>query len=165
MPDRPTTTPGTLPARRGFAEGPHNLGVVTLLARLVQERLATSLSKLGLTFAEAIAMVRLWRSPDGSMAQSDLIEKLVLSRASGSLVLSELEKAGYVTRSPDPQDARRLLVHLTDSGKEIENQVHAAFEQLESHLFDPIGSDNWDTVHTSLRSAVLTMIAERQARI
>lgn len=150
------------PGRRGFAEGPHNLGAVTLLARLVQERLAVPLGELGLTFAEAVAMVRLWRSPDGSLPQSELIEKLVLSRASGSLVLSELEDAGFVTRSADPQDARRLLVHLTDRGEEIEGEVHAAFERLESHLFDPIGSDSWQTVYHSLRSAVLTMIAERQ---
>ncbi|MCQ3803018.1 MAG: MarR family transcriptional regulator [bacterium] len=162
MPNEPPDTAGTSPNRQGFAEGPHNLGAVTLLARLVQERLAVPLGKLGLTFAEAIAMVRLWRSPDGSLPQSDLIEQLVLSRASGSLVLSELEEAGFITRSIDPHDARRLLVSLTPQGEEIESKVHDAFEQLESHLFSPIGSDNWETVYDSLRSAVLTMIAERQ---
>lgn len=148
-------------SRVGFSEGPHSLGAVTLLARLVQERLSIALGELGLTFAEAIAMVRLWQSPTGALAQSELIEQLILSRASGSLVLSDLEEAGFITRSKDPRDARRLLVNLTAGGREIEQSVHAAFEQLESHLFDPIGSLRWETVYNSLTSAVKTMIAER----
>lgn len=162
MDDRRSQDPAPEPSRRGFSEGPHSLGAVTLLARLVQERLAGPLGTMGLTFAQAVAMVRLWRSPDGSLSQSELIEKLVLSRASGSLVLAELEEAGLVARSVDPRDGRRLLVHLTNRGAGIEGEVHAAFEELEAHLFAPIGSQSWDAMYNSLRSAVLTMIAERR---
>ncbi len=149
--------------RRSFSQGPHNLGLVTLLSRLVQEKLAPLLGASGLTFAQAIAMVRLWQSPDGSLPQSQLIEKLVLSRASGSLVLSELEESGFIARTADPADGRRLMVKLTGRGEEIEGDVYAAFEQLEAHLFHPIGADEWQAVHRSLRSAVLTMIQERGA--
>ena len=158
-PAHPANPAGSV--RKSFSQGPHNLGLVTLLSRLVQEELAPLLGACGLTFAQAIAMVRLWQSPDGSLPQSQLIEKLVLSRASGSLVLSELEEAGFVARSVDPADGRRLLVKLTDRGEQIEGEVYAAFEQLEAHLFHPIGSDDWHTVNRSLRAAVLTMIGER----
>ena len=147
--------------RSGFSDGPHVLGAVTLLARLVQEALASRLSDLGITFAQAVALVRLWQAPDGTLPQSELIEKLAVSRASGSLVLGELESAGYLDRSIDPLDARRQVVTLTDDGRRIEADVHAAFEGLESWLFDPIGSDEWKTTYTELRSAIETLIAHR----
>ena len=161
-----STTPEELadpaPVRRNFSEGPHNLGAVTLLSRLVQEVLAVQLSRLGLTFAQAIVLVRLWQSADGNLPQSELIEMLVLSRASGSLVLKELEDQGFIIRSTDPVDARRLLVELTPRGEQIESDVHAAFEEVESRLFHPVGSDTWQTVYGSLRSAILALVSERQ---
>ena len=151
------------PQRSDFSDGPHALGAVTLLARLLQDVLTPRLAELGLSFAEAVAMVRLWQSPDGSLSQSELIERLAVSRASGSLVLSDLEKGGFVTRSIDPADARRQIVELTARGSEIEGPVHAEFEAMEAHLFDPIGSDAWKTTYGSLRSAIETLIAERNA--
>lgn len=150
-----------VPERTGFSDGPHALGAVTLLARLVQEMLASRLAELGLTFAQAVAMVRLWQAPDGSLSQSELIEKLAVSRASGSLVLGELESAGFLVRAIDPTDARRQVVRLTETGRMLETPVHAAFEEAESRLFDPIGSDAWKTTYTSLRTAVETLISER----
>ena len=148
-------------ARMGFSDGPHVLGAVTLLARLVQESLAPRLAELGLTFAQAVAMVRLWQSSDGSLPQSELIERLAVSRASGSLVLGELESAGFLVRTIDPSDARRQVVRLTQAGRDLESPVHAAFEEAEVRLFDPIGSDAWKTAYTSLRTAIETLIGER----
>jgi DNA-binding MarR family transcriptional regulator len=151
----------TMPKREGFAEGPHVLGAVTLLARLVQDALTPRLTEFGLSFAGAVAMVRLWQSPTGSLPQSVLIEKLAVSRASGSLVLSELEQKGFVQRLMDPGDGRRQIVELTPRGREIEPDVHDAFEDLEGRLFHPIGSDSWKTTHRSLRAAIEALVAER----
>ncbi len=147
--------------REGFADGPHVLGAVTLLARLVQDALAPRLAELGLSFAEAVAMVRLWQSPTGSLPQSVLIEKLAVSRASGSLVLSDLEQKGFVRRLIDPDDARRQIVELAPKGRELESDVHDAFEELEGRLFRPIGSDAWRSTHRSLRAAIEALVAER----
>ena len=144
--------------RSGFADGPHVLGAVTLLARLVQDELAPRLAELGLTFAEAVAMVRLWQAPGGTLGQSELIEKLAVSRASGSLVLSELEANGFITRSIDPSDARRQVVALSDQGTAVQSAVHAEFEAVEARLFDPIGSDAWKTTYGSLRSAIESLL-------
>lgn len=148
-------------ARRGFADGPHVLGAVTLLARLAQGELGPRLASLGLTFAEAVAMVRLWQAPEGTLGQSELIEKLAVSRASGSLVLSELEANGFIIRSIDPTDARRQVVVLSEKGRHVESAVHTEFEAVEAHLFDPIGSDAWKTAYGSLRSAIESLLVAR----
>lgn len=147
--------------RTGFGDGPHLLGGITLLARLAQEMVAARLAPFGLTFSQAVAMVRLWQTDGGSMPQSELIEKLAVSRASGSLVLSELEAKGFITRSIDPTDARRQIVSLSDRGAEIQTEVHAEFEAVEVRLFDPIGSDAWKTTYGSLRSAIESLLMER----
>ena len=147
--------------RRGFADGPHVLGAVTLLARLAQDELGPRLAEHGLTFAEAVAMVRLWQAPAGTLGQSELIERLAVSRASGSLVLSELESNGFISRSIDPTDARRQIVVLSPKGRAVESAVHAEFETVESHLFDPIASDAWKTTYGSLRSAIDLLLVAR----
>jgi DNA-binding MarR family transcriptional regulator len=127
----------------------------------VQDALTPRLAEFGLSFAEAVAMVRLWQSPTGSLPQSALIEKLAVSRASGSLVLSDLEQKGFVRRLLDPGDARRQIVELTERGTAIESEVHEAFEDLEGRLFHPIGSESWKTTYRSLRSAIDALVAVR----
>ena len=34
-------------------------------------------------------------------------------------MLNSLEKKGYAERKPDPQDKRRVLVHITDAGRKM----------------------------------------------
>lgn len=153
--------PQTNEFRSRFGEGPHVLGAVTLLARLAQEQIAANLTDFGLTFSQAVAMVRLWQTDDGSISQSDMIERLAVSRASGSLVLTELATLGLLTRSSDPADARRQIVRLTERGREIEPAVHAVFESVEAELFAPIDSEEWWTAYRQLRSAIDKLVAGR----
>jgi DNA-binding MarR family transcriptional regulator len=148
--------------RDGFRDGPHVLGAVTLLARLVQDAVGTRLAELGITFAQAIAMVRLWQTEDGHLSQSALIERLAVSRASGSLVLRELESAGLVSREIDPTDARRQIVRITDEGRRLERPVHEAFELAETRFFEPVGSKEWWTTYRSLRSAIDVLLSDRE---
>jgi DNA-binding MarR family transcriptional regulator len=147
--------------RRGFSDGPHLLGAVTLLARLAQEEVAARLAPFGLTFSQAIAMVRLWQSPRGSLPQSELIEKLAVSRASGSLVLGELASAGLITRRIDPNDARRQIVTLTNAGRDIERDVHHVFESTEAELFVPVGTAEWTTTYRQVRAAIDSLLNGR----
>ena len=125
-----------------FRTKPHVLGLVTLIGRLTQERLNASLGDLDLTFAQAVALVRLWRTGSGTLPQSDLIESLAVSRASGSQVLAELERRGLVERNPHPADARRQIVHLTNAGRELEHQVFELFDRAEEELLDGIDAEH-----------------------
>ncbi|KFI96930.1 MarR family winged helix-turn-helix transcriptional regulator, partial [Bifidobacterium stellenboschense] len=57
----------------------------------------------------------------GEMTPSKLAELLRVSSGRVSSVLSSLEKKGFVTRKPDPDDRRVVRVALTDAGRaEIE---------------------------------------------
>ena len=49
---------------------------------------------------------------------TDLAEQAGVTKQTAGALVDELEAAGYVTRKPDPADARARLVVLTDQGRE-----------------------------------------------
>ena len=53
----------------------------------------------------------------GSLCQSELAEKLLKSGGNLTLVVDNLEKAGYVLRERDPADRRFVVVKLTENGQ------------------------------------------------
>lgn len=120
--------------QRPFIASPHLIGLLVVTARLVQEQVASRLASLGISYAQAIVLVRLYRSQSGSLAQSDMIESLAVSRASGTLVLSQLEARGLISRNSDPSDARRLQIHLTTAGRELEQPIYEVFDEVETAI-------------------------------
>lgn len=53
----------------------------------------------------------------GPLNQSDLASKLLKSGGNITLIVDNLEKAGYVTRQRDQDDRRFVTVSLTNSGR------------------------------------------------
>lgn len=49
---------------------------------------------------------------------SELSREMQVSSARIAATLNSLEKKGWITRTIDPQDRRRVLISLTESGKE-----------------------------------------------
>lgn len=67
--------------------------------------------------------------------------------------LGYIEKAGLVQRKPDPEDARRSVLHLTAKGRKEAVLLLAVLEEASkafSKLFDEIGCD----LLTSTNSAI-----------
>lgn len=52
----------------------------------------------------------------GPLCQGELAQKLLRSGGNLTLVVNNLEKAGYVTRERDPADRRFVVVKLTTAG-------------------------------------------------
>jgi MarR family transcriptional regulator, 2-MHQ and catechol-resistance regulon repressor len=52
----------------------------------------------------------------GPLCQGELAEKLLRSGGNLTLVVDNVEKAGYVVRERDPADRRFVVVKLTDKG-------------------------------------------------
>lgn len=55
----------------------------------------------------------------GPLCQGELAEKLLQSGGNLTLVVANLEKAGYVVRERDPGDRRFVIVKLTDRGTDF----------------------------------------------
>jgi DNA-binding MarR family transcriptional regulator len=61
----------------------------------------------------------LFRVEQEPASPSALAERERISPPSMNRTLNALEKAGFITRSPDPADARRVVVSITPSGRAL----------------------------------------------
>jgi DNA-binding MarR family transcriptional regulator len=140
---RPDTTP-----RTDTWASQLDLPDVGLVARIVRLNLLVSsvLDQLanaeGITPADHVVLGVLRRSPDRSSAPSRLCELLHRSSGGMSLTLDRLETLGWITRAPDPDDRRRIVVRLTDDGLGVTTRVNDALHEWEARLgLDPPGMD------------------------
>lgn len=147
--------------RRSFASWSTLTTLLALNGRLVQERIGRNLEPLGVSYAQASVLVRLWRR-EGQMPQAEMIRSLALSRTSGTLVLDELEQRGLIERLPDGHDARRRVVRLTEAGMDIEPEVFDAFERVESAVRAPLSEDEVETGLRILRALVEAIRHDRR---
>lgn len=113
---------------------------VGLVARVVRLNLLVTRVLDGITSAEGIAPADyvvlgvLRRSPGHRSAPTRMCELLRRSTGGMTLTLDRLETAGWVTRSPDPDDRRRVVVELTDPGLEVSQRVNDALHAWEQAL-------------------------------
>ena len=70
-------------------------------------------------------------SERGEMPQRELRELLGIQAGSFSELAARLEERGFLTREQDPADRRRILLRLTDAGRErAEKDSHARDQEL-----------------------------------
>lgn len=75
------------------------------------------LSELGLTYPQYLVMLVLWEH--SGVTISELGARLTLDSGTLTPLLKRLESAGFVRRERDAVDERRVLVNLTDAGREL----------------------------------------------
>jgi len=56
---------------------------------------------------------------DEPLSPTTIAERLLVTTASTTSLLNTLEGRGLLTRLPDPDDRRRLLVSLTEQGRQV----------------------------------------------
>jgi MarR family 2-MHQ and catechol resistance regulon transcriptional repressor len=72
----------------------------------------------------------------GPLCQGELAEKLLRSGGNLTLVVDNLEKAGYVIRERDPADRRFVVVRLTSKGAEF---ITVLFPKVVSNVAREMG--------------------------
>lgn len=73
----------------------------------------------------------------GPLCQSELAEKLLKSGGNLTLVVDNLEKAGYVLRERDPADRRYVVVKLTENGQAF---ISALFPKVVANITREMGA-------------------------
>ncbi|BBY21133.1 MarR family winged helix-turn-helix transcriptional regulator [Mycobacterium stomatepiae] len=82
-----------------------------LLVSRLRRRLKHEYDNKGLTPSQISVISRL--SHDGPASTSDLAAAEGVRRQSMAAIVNHLDKSGLLTRTPDPEDGRRLLVGLS----------------------------------------------------
>jgi DNA-binding MarR family transcriptional regulator len=75
------------------------------------------------TMREYDVLVQVAGSPDGRPRLRDLNERILLSQPSLSRLVERLESRGLVTRERADDDARGVVVGLTEQGAEVQRRV------------------------------------------
>ena len=113
---------------------------VVRLNLLVTKALEDLAGRSGVSLADYLVLGVVRRSPGGRSTPTRICE--VLRRTSGGMTLTidRLERAGWLTRSADPDDGRRVVVELTPAGSEVAIRVNDEMHAWEDRLALPVRS-------------------------
>ena len=133
-----TTDPaGAAGAPAGSQAPPADDGLLGGIVRLnlaVTQVLEEIAGRHGLPMADYLVLGVVRGAPGGRSAPTAIAE--VLGRTTGgmTLTLDRLAAAGWVRRSPDQGDGRRVVVELTPEGRRLALEVNADLHRWESSL-------------------------------
>ncbi|MGL4851928.1 MAG: MarR family winged helix-turn-helix transcriptional regulator [Phocaeicola sp.] len=91
------------------------------LSRLVTRAYQPYLDKLGITYPQYLVLMVLWESDKQPV--NDIGKKLFLNTNTLTPLLKRMEADAIVVRKRDDADERRVLVCLTEKGKEMKQKA------------------------------------------
>jgi DNA-binding MarR family transcriptional regulator len=126
-------------------------------SRAVVRAYAPLLEDTGLTYPQYVTMLVLWEDPDRPRSVGELGERLHLDSGTLTPLLKRLAAMGYVTRSRDAEDERRVLVTVTAEGRALRGRLAAVPESFLACL-------GMDVPHaTALRDQLTALTAALEA--
>ncbi|WP_310778178.1 MarR family winged helix-turn-helix transcriptional regulator [Mycobacterium sp. Z3061] len=102
----------------------------------------------GIRPAQAVALVPL---ATGGLHASDLAERLGVSRQAVAQAVTALERHGYVTRGPNPQDARTRIIELTPRGRQTLRVMRSTASELEASWEQKLGQRRLGELRATLQ--------------
>ncbi|WP_019698931.1 MarR family winged helix-turn-helix transcriptional regulator, partial [Mycobacterium avium] len=106
----------------------------------------------GIRPAQSLALVPL---AAGGLHASDLADRLRVSRQAVAQAVAALERHGYVTRTPDPADARARIIELTPRGRQALQVMRANAIAMEKRWRKVLGERRL----TELRETLTVLLA------
>jgi DNA-binding MarR family transcriptional regulator len=117
-----------------------NTGLLLFLPyRHLENRVFAALATAGfddITLAQGRIFQRI--GPDGTRL-TDLAEQVKVTKQTAGFLVDQLERAGYVRRTPDPTDARARLVRIAERGYAALPVAQAVVAQVEAEWLAHLG--------------------------
>ncbi|GGL04594.1 MarR family transcriptional regulator [Sphaerisporangium melleum] len=121
------------------------------LARLLRLRTENLLTPLGLRPRHFVTLTLL--RDGGGTTQQALAARLAMDGTNVVGLLNELESAGLVARRRSPEDRRRHIVELTDTGHATLTQAECAVVAAEEEVLGFLSSEERHLLYALLRKA------------
>ncbi len=113
--------------------------LVNIRARIPQIKMEKTISELGR--GEILALNYL-SANENEAYPKDMSKALMLTTARIAAILKSLEKQGLITRTPDLEDSRQVLVRLTETGIiQIEERREKVI-QTTAKMLEALGKDD-----------------------
>jgi DNA-binding MarR family transcriptional regulator len=104
----------------------------------------------GYGFSWAAGKVLLAIDPEEGTPSTALGPKMGIESTSLSRLLNKMEAHAYIKRSSDPEDGRRVLVHLTEKGRVHREKAKLAVIKLNERLASLLGAEAFHDCVASL---------------
>lgn len=128
-------------------------------SRLITRAYQPMLDGLGITYPQYLVMMILWEHR--SMPVNDIAKKLILNTNTVTPLLKRMEQQGLVLRSKSEKDERKVLVQLTQKGKEMQEQAALIPEKLVQQLLQTsVRADELINLKTQL-DALVKVLSEK----
>ena len=128
-----------------------NLGLLLFIPyRAMENRIFRALAEAGFddfTPAQARVMQRI--GPDGTRL-TELAEAAQVTKQTAGFLVDQLERAGYVRRTPDPTDARARLVRIAERGAAAQPIAAAVVASVEEEWRAHLGARRWAQLREAL---------------
>jgi DNA-binding MarR family transcriptional regulator len=105
----------------------------------------------GIRPAQSVALVPLFT---GGLHASDLADRLGVSRQAVAQAVAALERNRYVTREPNPDDARAQIIELTPRGREALRVMRSNALDVQKRWQQTLGPQRFDELRTTLRMLI-----------
>lgn len=84
------------------------------------------------------------------LSPTTIAERLLVTTASVTSLLDTLERRGFITRSPDPDDGRKVLVTLTGDGRRMVDAFLPQIVALQTAMLTGLSEAQRDQLISSL---------------
>jgi DNA-binding MarR family transcriptional regulator len=119
-----------------------NLGLLCFYPlRAMEARLLAELAAAGygdITAAQGRIAARI--GPAGTRL-TDLAEQALVTKQTAGHLVDQLERAGYVRRSPDPTDGRARLIQMAERGQEVVALARKVESEVEAEWTAHLGQE------------------------
>jgi DNA-binding MarR family transcriptional regulator len=128
------------------------VGRLLLCAHHIELALVAALQPFALSFADFDVINTLRRRGDAQGAKpSDLAQSSLITTGAMTSRLDRLERAGLITRTPDPNDGRAVRVQLTEQGERLAEQSLNAVLAADETFLEPLDQPQREAVAAALR--------------
>ena len=111
-----------LPSESQFAELEESIGYVVRNAHRAFDRVLTgALADHRIATGQWSLLRVLWH--EDHLSQIEVAKRMKVERASLTIMLNTVEKAGLITRKTDTRDSRKQLISLTPKGRALEKAL------------------------------------------
>ncbi|SAK65922.1 MarR family transcriptional regulator [Caballeronia arationis] len=142
------TRPRAASTGRKSAARPRLTYLIGSLDRILRRKMTEALAPLGLTLAQFTALSVL--DARGQASNAELAERSFITPQSANEVMSVMASRNWITREPDPNHGRIVVLKLTDDGREVLRRCMETVRVIEQQMLTGIDPVNATTVQTHL---------------
>ncbi len=126
------------------------------VSRLITQAYQPLLKSLGITYPQYLVMLVLWEQDRQPV--NDIAKRLMLNTNTITPLLQRMEKDGILKRQKDKEDARRVIVSLSQKGKDMkEKAVTIPADLTSSFTCDQINPESADTIAKLLDAMIAAL--------